>query len=65
MQTRKSSQIKKWLVLLLRLLAVAAIVIAFAEPFKASTTALNSAKETTLYIDNSFSMQANGPKGPY
>ena len=64
MQTRKSSQIKKWLVLLLRLLAVAAIVIAFAEPFKASTTALNSAKETTLYIDNSFSMQANGPKGP-
>ena len=64
MQTRKSSQIKKWLVLLLRLLAVAAIVIAFAEPFKASITALNSAKETTLYIDNSFSMQANGPKGP-
>lgn len=64
MQTRKSSQIKKWLVLFLRLLAVAAIVIAFAEPFKASTTALNSAKETTLYIDNSFSMQANGPKGP-
>ena len=64
MQTRKSSQIKKWLVLLLRLLAVAAIVIAFAEPFKASITALNSAKETTLYIDNSFSMQANGSKGP-
>lgn len=64
MQTRKSSQIKKWLVLLLRLLAVTAIVIAFAEPFKASKTALNSFKETTLYIDNSFSMQANGPQGP-
>ena len=30
MQTRKSSQIKKWLILLLRLLAIAAIVIAFA-----------------------------------
>ena len=62
MQTRKSSQIKKWLVLMLRLLGVAAIVIAFAEPFKASVTALNSTKETTLYIDNSFSMQANGAK---
>lgn len=64
MQTRKSSQIKKWLVLMLRLLGIAAIVIAFAEPFKASVTALNSTKETTLYIDNSFSMQANGAKGP-
>jgi hypothetical protein len=64
MQTRKSSQIKKWLVLLLRLLAIAAIVIAFTEPFKASKTALNSTKETTIYIDNSFSMQANGAQGP-
>ncbi len=64
MQTRKSSQIKKWLVLMLRLFGIAAIVIAFAEPFKASVTALNSTKETTLYIDNSFSMQANGAKGP-
>ena len=64
MQTRKSSQIKKWLILLLRLLAIAAIVIAFTEPFKASKTALNSTKETTIYIDNSFSMQANGAQGP-
>ena len=40
MQTRKSSQIKKWLILMLRLLAIAAIVIAFAEPFKASKNSL-------------------------
>jgi len=64
MQTRKSSQIKKWLILFLRLLALAFIIIAFAEPFKASKTALNSTKETTIYIDNSFSMQASNAKGP-
>ncbi|MFT6826689.1 MAG: hypothetical protein ACJAYD_001252, partial [Patiriisocius sp.] len=62
-QTRKSSHLKKWLILLLRLLAIAAIVIAFSEPFKASKTALNSNKETIVYLDNSFSMEANGVNG--
>ena len=32
MQTRKSSQLKKWLVLLSRLLLFTAIILAFAEP---------------------------------
>ncbi|MBT8262365.1 MAG: BatA domain-containing protein [Bacteroidia bacterium] len=63
-QTRKSSQLKKWLTLLLRLLAIACIVLAFAQPFTASRTALNAEKETVLYIDNSFSMQAKGANGP-
>lgn len=63
-QTRKSSQLKKWLTLLMRLLAVAAIVIAFAQPYTASKTALNTEKETVIYIDNSFSMQAKGSSGP-
>ena len=63
-QTRKSSQLKKWITLLLRLLALAAIVIAFAQPFTASKSALNTNKETVLYIDNSFSMQAKGANGP-
>ncbi|SRX73565.1 BatA domain-containing protein [Aequorivita antarctica] len=63
-QTRKSSQLKKWLTLLMRLLALACIIIAFAQPFTALKTALNSKKETIVYIDNSFSMQAKGPKGP-
>lgn len=63
-QTRKSSQLKKWLTLLMRLLALACIIIAFAQPFTALKTALNSKKETVVYIDNSFSMQAKGPKGP-
>lgn len=63
-QTRKSSQLKKWLILLMRLLALACIIFAFAQPFTASKTALNTKKETVVYIDNSFSMQAKGAKGP-
>ncbi len=64
LQTRKSSQLKKWLTLLMRLLALACIIFAFAQPFTASKTALNSKKETAIYIDNSFSMQAKGARGP-
>ena len=63
-QTRKSSQLKKWLTLLGRLLALACIIIAFAQPFSASKTTLNTTKETVFYIDNSFSMQVKGAKGP-
>ncbi len=63
-QTRKSSQLKKWLTLLMRLLALACIIIAFAQPITASKAALNTKKETVVYIDNSFSMQAKGAKGP-
>lgn len=64
LQTRKSSQIKKWLTLLTRLLALACIIMAFAQPFTASRSALNTEKETVLYLDNSFSMQAKGSEGP-
>ncbi len=63
-QTRKSSQLKKWLTLLMRLLALACVILAFAQPYAATKTALNSEKETVLYIDNSFSMQAKGANGP-
>ncbi|MCW8980989.1 MAG: BatA domain-containing protein, partial [Altibacter sp.] len=63
-QTRKSSQLKKWLTLLMRLLAMACIIVAFAQPFTASRSALNTNKETVVYVDNSFSMQAKGPQGP-
>lgn len=64
LQTRKSSKLKKWLTLLLRLLALGCIILAFAQPFVASKTALNTQKETVVYIDNSFSMQAKGANGP-
>ena len=63
-QTRKSSQLKKWLTLFTRLAAMAFLILAFAQPFTASKTALKNNKETVLYIDNSFSMQAKGVNGP-
>ncbi len=62
-QTRKSSRLKKWLTLLLRLLALASIILAFAQPFLASKTAVNAQQETVVYVDNSFSMQAKGQNG--
>ncbi|WP_108807466.1 vWA domain-containing protein [Aquimarina spinulae] len=63
-QTRKSSQIKKWLTLLARLLAMAAIIFAFAQPFLALEEIVGKKSKTVLYLDNSFSMQAKGSKGP-
>ncbi|MFD2562612.1 vWA domain-containing protein [Aquimarina rubra] len=63
-QTRKSSQIKKWLTLLARLLALAALIIAFAQPFLASEEIVGKKSETVIYLDNSFSMQAKGSNGP-
>ncbi|WP_299390838.1 BatA domain-containing protein [uncultured Gelidibacter sp.] len=62
-QTRKSSQIKKWLTLLTRLLLLACIVIAFAQPYQTNTSAFNTKNETVIYLDNSFSMQAKGANG--
>jgi hypothetical protein len=62
-ETRKSSQIKKWITLLTRMLVFACIIIAFAQPFSASKSALIQNKETVIYIDNSFSMQLKGSEG--
>ncbi len=56
-ESRKSNSLKKWLLLLTRLMLLAALVISFAQPYTASTTALQQ-KETVIYIDDSFSLQA-------
>ena len=64
LQTRKSSQIKKWLILCTRLLLLAAIVLAFAQPFTSKSDAFKAKKETVIYLDNSFSLQAKGNQGP-
>jgi len=61
--TRKSSSIRKWLVLAMRLLALACIIFAFAQPYNSSKTSIKQENETVLYIDNSFSMQAKGRQG--
>ncbi|WP_339841132.1 BatA domain-containing protein [uncultured Maribacter sp.] len=54
-ESRKSSSLKKWLLLLARLGLLAALVIAFAQPFIANDSALQE-KETVFYLDDSFSM---------
>ncbi|MBL7560256.1 BatA and WFA domain-containing protein [Olleya sp. YSTF-M6] len=64
LQTRKSATIKKWLILLTRLLLLAAIIIAFAQPYTSKIKAFNTSKQTVIYLDNSFSLQAKGAKGP-
>jgi hypothetical protein len=62
-QTRKSSKIKKWLLLGTRLLLLTCIIIAFAQPFFKAKDDKNSSNEMYIVLDNSFSMQAKGQKG--
>ncbi|MNK15876.1 hypothetical protein D3C87_340300 [compost metagenome] len=63
MQTRKSSKIKKWLLLCTRLLLLAFLIIAFAQPFFKAKDDDNKGNEMVILLDNSFSMQAKGNKG--
>lgn len=63
LQTRKSSQLKKWLTLLTRMLLIASAIIAFAQPFIPKTENFNELQETVIYLDNSFSMEAQGRNG--
>ena len=62
-QTRKSSKIKKWLLLACRLLLLTCIILAFAQPFFESKDSKNANNEMYIILDNSFSMQAKGKKG--
>ena len=65
-QTRKQNKLKHLVVLLLRILAIIMIVIAFADPALKSSdskTAQMADGLTTVYIDNSFSMMAEGENG--
>ena len=61
--TRKSSQLKKWLILLTRMAIFSCIILAFSQPFSASKSALKNDKELVIYIDNSFSTQLIDTKG--
>ncbi len=63
LQTRKSSQLKKWLTLLTRLLLLACAIIAFAQPYISKSSSYKTKSETVIYLDNSFSMQAKGSNG--
>ena len=58
-QTHKKSQIRKLIILSLRILATTAIVLAFARPYIPNSNLKHSGANTcvVIYVDNSFSME--------
>jgi hypothetical protein len=62
-QTRKSSKIKKRLLLATRLLLLTCAILAFAQPYFEAKDSKNASNEMYIILDNSFSMQAKGKKG--
>ncbi|MCO7186013.1 BatA domain-containing protein [Tenacibaculum sp. ZH5_bin.1] len=62
LQTRKSSRIKKWLILATRLLLLTALIFAFAQPYFSNHKA-NEEQHFFMYLDNSLSTSAVGEKG--
>ena len=62
-QTRKSSKLKKWLLLCTRLLLLTFLIFAFAQPFFSAKESKKTTNEMYIILDNSFSMQAKGKKG--
>ena len=62
LQTRKSSRIKKWLILATRLLLLTALIVAFAQPYF-SNHKINEQQHSLIYLDNSLSTNTKGEKG--
>ena len=64
-ESRKKSQLKQLFILLARILAIASLVFAFSRPFiPLSNRNSNTATQiVAIYIDNTFSMKAEGEKG--
>jgi len=62
LQTRKSSTLKKWIILASRILLFTAIIIAFSQPYFSSKKA-EEKQHTFIYLDNSLSLISKGEKG--
>ena len=62
LESRKSSRIKKLLILASRLLALTCLILAFAQPVMKKTDGQENRK-TIIYLDNSLSMQAADNNG--
>lgn len=62
-QTRKSSKLKKYLLLATRLLLLLFLILAFAQPFFKAKDSDKAQNEMYIVLDNSYSMQAKGKKG--
>ena len=63
-QTRRQSQLRHYLVLLSRLLAITFLVFAFAGPYRADEAPNPGSKNfVSIYLDNSFSMNGQSSEG--
>lgn len=64
-ETKSKSKLKHLLILLSRMLAVACVVFAFAQPYFPVAGDITSAgtKAVSIYVDNSFSMEGDGASG--
>jgi hypothetical protein len=64
-ETQSKSKIKHWLILISRILALSAMVFAFAQPYipAPGSTDKVGANAVSVYIDNSFSMQGENQNG--
>lgn len=60
LQSRKSSTIRKWLVLMTRLMGLAFLILAFSKPYIPNTESALKDTEVAIYMDNSFSMELPG-----
>lgn len=65
-QNKSKQKLKDWLILLSRILVVSCLVLAFAQPFIpiGEQSKKSGIQHVSLFIDNSFSMNANGSEGP-
>lgn len=66
LETRKRSKIRQWLILAARILTVVCLVLAFSQPFipgKNMESKIKGEKAISIFIDNSFSMEAQGNDG--
>lgn len=65
-ETKKQSRLRQWLILLARLLAIASLVIAFAQPYIPASKQqkkITDQQNVSIYVDNSFSMEAVSTEG--
>lgn len=64
-QTRSTQKLKHYLILALRLLALSALILAFAQPYipVENTNSTGGKPVIAIYLDNSFSMTAKGTEG--
>ena len=64
-ETQSKRNLKHLLILLSRILAIAALVFAFAQPYIPAENVENIAgqKAVSIFVDNSFSMDADGEEG--